>query len=393
MEITVRQGDTLHYYSQLFDIPLPLIEDANQRSQVFAEETVYIPGYQSIPYIIQSDDSFQTIATNRNIPVDRIALLNQTSIDNSLTVGHSICLPKKVTELIVTDLNDYTYEKMQQDLHKIAKLYPFITLQSIGSSVMGKDLIEVQIGNGSKQVHLNGSFHGTEWITTSVILKFINEYAISLTNQLPMQAIATLPLYQAARLSIVPMVNPDGVNLVIKGSASAAKYEANVLDINHNQDDFSNWKANIRGVDLNKQFPACWNVEANRKPTSPQPRDFPGYMALTEPEAIAMANLAKQRHFMRLLALHTQGEEIYWGFEGFEPAISQKIVNEYAQVSGYQPVRYLDSFAGYKDWFIQEFQRPGFTLELGLGVNPLPFEQYPIIYQKTRGILLASLYL
>ncbi len=30
------------------------------------------------------------------------------------------------------------------------------------------------------------------------------------------------------------------------------------------------------------------------------------------------------------------------------------------------------SYGGYKDWFIQDFNRPGYTLELGEGQNPLP---------------------
>jgi len=69
------------------------------------------------------------------------------------------------------------------------------------------------------------------------------------------------------------------------------------------------------------------------------------------------------------------------------------IVREFARVSGYEPVRYVDSHAGYKDWFIQDWRRPGFTVELGLGVNPLPLEQFEEIYQESLGILLASLYM
>ena len=69
------------------------------------------------------------------------------------------------------------------------------------------------------------------------------------------------------------------------------------------------------------------------------------------------------------------------------------IAREFARVSGYQAVRYIDSHAGYKDWFIQEFRRPGFTIELGEGVNPLPISQFDEIYQDALGIFLASLYM
>jgi len=106
-----------------------------------------------------------------------------------------------------------------------------------------------------------------------------------------------------------------------------------------------------------------------------------------------MAELTLESDFQRVNAFHTQGEEIYWGFEGLEPPISETIVNEYVRVSGYIAVRNIDSYAGYKDWFIQDFRRPGFTVELGRGVNPLPIDQFQSIYQRSLGIMLANLYL
>ena len=91
--------------------------------------------------------------------------------------------------------------------------------------------------------------------------------------------------------------------------------------------------------------------------------------------------------------MHTQGREIYWGFEGDEPYFSEKMASEYARVSGYKSIRYVDSYAGFKDWFIKEWHRPGFTVELGSGESPLPLSQFDQIYQEALGIFLASLYL
>lgn len=165
------------------------------------------------------------------------------------------------------------------------------------------------------------------------------------------------------------------------------------MEINAGSTDFSGWKANIRGVDLNNQYPALWDVEAEQKTSQPAPGDFPGYQPLTEPESIAMANLTRESNFDRVLAYHTQGKVIFWGYQGLEPAESQTIVNEFARVSGFRPIRYVESFAGYKDWFIQEWRRPGFTIELGRGVNPLPLTQFDEMYQENLGIFLASLYM
>ena len=119
------------------------------------------------------------------------------------------------------------------------------------------------------------------------------------------------------------------------------------------------------------------------------PRDFVGYGPLTEPEALAIYNFTLIHDFKLILAYHTQGEVIYWKYAEYLPENSQEIGERFAQVSGYT----LDitppesAFAGYKDWFIQEYNRPGYTVEAGLGENPLPISQFNQIYNDNIGIL------
>jgi len=222
-------------------------------------------------------------------------------------------------------------------------------------------------------------------------MSYLNEYLLSLTNGTTIRGVKTLPLYQSIDLSIVPMVNPDGVDLVLNGPQENREQ---VIEINEGSTDFTSWKANIRGVDLNNQYPANWEIEKERKkPKAPAPRDYPGDAPLTEPEAQAMAKLAEKENFERVLAFHTQGKEFYWGYEGLEPSESQSLANEFARVSGYEAIQYVDSHAGYKDWFIQEFRKPGFTMELGKGINPLPLSQFDEIYRDVLGVFLAALYM
>jgi g-D-glutamyl-meso-diaminopimelate peptidase len=279
------------------------------------------------------------------------------------------------------------------DLRLLQSVYPFFETSSIGDSVLGKEIPEVLLGKGNKKVHYNGSFHANEWITTPVIMTFLNDYLLALTNHSDIRGVSMLPLYERFTLSIVPMVNPDGVNLVLDGPPSTEPYRSRVIEWNNDSTDFSGWKANIRGVDLNDQFPARWEIEKARRPTKPGPRDYPGERPLSEPEAIAMAELTKSRDFYRVIAFHTQGKEIYWGFENLEPPQSEVIVKEFSRVSGYKAVQTLDSYAGYKDWCIQDWRRPGFTVELGEGTNPLPLSQLQEIYQESLGIFLAGLYM
>ena len=63
-----------------------------------------------------------------------------------------------------------------------------------------------------------------------------------------------------------------------------------------------------------------------------------------------------------------------------------------ARVSGYTlaDTPYASSFAGFKDLFIQNYRRPGYTIEVGIGENPLPLSQFPEIYRDNVPLLNIS---
>ncbi|KGX85015.1 M14 family metallopeptidase [Pontibacillus marinus] len=287
----------------------------------------------------------------------------------------------------ITLTKHYDSEQLQHDLRKLNKVYDFIKVQTIGYSVLGEPLLELVMGEGEKRVHWNGAFHANEWITTPLLLKVVEEYAEGIIHgrQLEME------LFSSTRLSVVPMVNPDGVNLFMHGSEIAKGFKELVNRANHNHVNFTSWKANIRGVDLNNQFPAHWEVEKKRKPQEPNFRDYPGESSLSEPEAKALFDLTQNSNFDRVLAFHSQGEVIYWGYQNQEPSQAESVVGAFKAVSGYEPVHTIDSYAGYKDWFIQDYKREGYTVEVGKGINPLPWSTFYNHLKKVKSICFKSL--
>jgi g-D-glutamyl-meso-diaminopimelate peptidase len=289
----------------------------------------------------------------------------------------------------------YGHREMKEDLARLQQLYPFLEVKTIGQSVLGKSLVAARIGTGKKQVHYNGSFHAREWITTPLLLKFIEDCVAAYANGSRLRDQDMRQLFQQTSLWIVPLVNPDGVELALRGVTPQNPYYESLLEWNKGSLDFSQWKANIRGVDLNRQYPAHWEEERERSAalgvTSPGPLYYAGTAPLTEPEAIAIAHLTQSHDFRLVMAFHTQGEEIYWSYRGLEPPESEGIANRFAAVSGYLPIALTDSDAGYKDWFIQEYRRPGFTIECGLGTHPLPISQFAEIYEDVLGIMLEGL--
>lgn len=200
--------------------------------------------------------------------------------------------------------------------------------------------------------------------------------------------------------NLYPMkINPTGVDLVtgaLPPSSASYKQAQQIANNFPNIPFVDGWKANIRGVDLNLQFPAGWENAREIKYAQgfdkPAPRDFVGYGPLTEPEALAIYNFTLRHNFRLILAYHSQGEVIYWQFQNYNPPGSLFIGNQFASVSGYslETTPYNSSFAGYKDWFIQNYNRPGYTIEVGLGTNPLPLTQFSKIYADNLGILVLG---
>lgn len=356
----------------------------------------YLRGY--ITYSITQGDTLWSIAQKYNSSVESIRTANPfiENVDN-LRVGMSIQIPFLFP--LVSEEVDYSSILNSFIIDGLVARYPFLITGSIGQSVMGKEIPYVQIGTGEKQVFYNASFHANEWITTPVLLKFIEEYARAYAANESLYGENSRQLFEEYSLFIVPMVNPDGVDLVT-GVLKNSSYEVNARMIAASYPEIpypSGWKANIEGVDLNLQFPAGWElarrIKAEQGFTSPAPRDYVGPGPLTAPESIHVYEFTLQHDFRLILAYHSQGEVIYWKYRDYEPEDSRRIAEYFGWVSGYtvEETPYASGNAGYKDWFIQDYNRPGYTIEVGMGQNPLPMSQFPQIYEANRYILLGGM--
>ena len=230
-------------------------------------------------------------------------------------------------------------------------------------------------------------------------MKFIEDYCKAYVNNTKIFGYDAKYLFQNVSIFITPMVNPDGVDLINGNlpNTSSAFLQARRIAGNYPEISFPDgWKANINGVDLNLQFPAGWErakeIKYEQGFTSPAPRDFVGFGPLTEPEALALYNFTLRHNFNLILAYHSQGKVIYWKYDGFNPANAEAIGKRFSQVSGYtlETTPPESAYAGYKDWFIQTYNKPGYTIEVGEGISPLPLSQFNEIYNDNIGILVLG---
>lgn len=356
--------------------------------------TPYINGYTN--YTIKRGDSLYSIANKFSTSIQRIITANPNITPNNIFVGQIIVVP--FGNIVRTNMS-YYFELLQMNVNSLKTVYPFLEIGSIGKSVLGKDLTYLKIGVGTKEVFYSGAIHSNEWITAPLLMKFIENFSMAYVRNSNIFGYNARQIFEDISIYIVPMVNPDAVDLVVGAlSENTTAYQnAKTLSENYPQIPFpSGWKSNIVGVNLNLQFPAGWDIAKQIKYaqgfTTPGPRDFVGYGPLTEPESLAMYNFTLKHDFLLILAYHTQGEVIYWKFLDYNPPQSQIIGERFAEISGYllEVTPYASGYAGYKDWFIQDYNKPGYTIEVGKGTNPISISQFANIYRENEGILVTA---
>ena len=285
----------------------------------------------------------------------------------------------------------------EDTLDALAAAYPFLQTELLARTAFGRPITAASMGRGDRRVLYSAAHHANEWLTATVLLQFLEDYAQALETDGTIGGVSARELYETATIYLVPMVNPDGVDLVTGAATQSEREQAEGLAEFYPNIPFPDgWKANLSGVDLNLQYPAGWltarEIKFAQGYTRPGPRDFVGRFPLSQPEAQALADYTQRIDPELVIAWHSQGEVIYWQYGGIEVPGAREIAERFADLSGYrlEDTPYNSSFAGYKDWFIQTYRRPGFTIEVGAGENPLPLSQFDEIYTASLPILVAG---
>ena len=299
-------------------------------------------------------------------------------------------MPIVNTEVPITSVRNQRY------LQQIAEQYPFTKLEKIGTTDFQRPIWMLTVGTGKRHVLFTAAHHANEWITALVLLKYAEDLAEAIRTNGILFGQRAKEMAAAVTIHLIPLVNPDGVDLVTGAiQPGEGQYQmAQELAENYPNIPFpAGWKANLLGVDLNLNYPAGWlrarEIKFSQGFTRPGPRDYVGRAPLDQEETDELAELTEELDPDLILAYHSQGKEIYWQFQDYVVPGAKELGEVMARVSGYTLAEpeYASGFAGYKDWFIQKFRRPGYTVEVGSGTNPLPLSQFPEIYRDNVPLL------
>ncbi len=291
------------------------------------------------------------------------------------------------------EFSPFGYFEMIKTVSRLRDEFPFIKTCTIGKSVMGKDIPALRLGRAAEYVLFAGGFHGSEHITVTLLLRFFEELCREYRDDGVIEGLNVRRAMYGRGLVVVPAVNPDGCEISRFGdiATGGSRFIRRLSG-----GDFAHFNANARGVDINHNFNADWESLREREKQAgilgPARSRYGGTAPESEPETAALCALCRGGSFRHALAFHSQGEVIYPPCGKTVPRRSERMAEIMAASSGYSidSPKGLAVGGGFKDWFIKEFERPAFTVEVGKGENPLPLADYPKIYERIRELMILS---
>jgi murein tripeptide amidase MpaA len=185
----------------------------------------------------------------------------------------------------------HDYRAIAAHLEELAGRAPGrAALAAIGSSLEGRPLWGLRIGSdrGAPAMLINGTQHAREWIATAVAT-CVADRLLDGYDRDP----AIREFVDHTQLWVVPVVNPDGY----QHTWSTDRY----------------WRKNLRdrhGVDLNRNFPIGFGGTGSSG--NKRSEVYRGAYAFSEPESIALRDLARRERIALHIDFHAYGQMLLY---------------------------------------------------------------------------------
>ena len=266
----------------------------------------------------------------------------------------------------IISATEYTDTGMKKCIREMKNRYDFLQTFSIGQSCMGREIPAIKIGKGEYCL-FTGGFSGADRVPTNILLMFAEEVCLCIKENIPFEGININNAFKNRGIIIVPRVNPDGSEISLCGAAAAGAYAKEIRRISGNDTD--KWCANLRGVEINRNFSADWHSLRRTQHAAgvfaPRASGYGGAFAESEPETAALVSLCAKEKFRHSLSFFSGDSVIYWQYGDKLPKSSEKMAEIMAQYSGYHYDSHNNSPGGsLKDWFIKTYNRPAFNVHI-----------------------------
>lgn len=308
-------------------------------------------------------------------------------------------------EIVDTSKAEYGYNEMAEDLSALAaENEGRFTYTAVGESLDGRKIYAATLGNpnAEKQIVISAGIHAREYMTPLLVMKQI-EYYLDHYESGEYEGVKFSEIFEKYAFCILPMCNPDGITLVQEGIEGIRDEELRETVISVYESDKSTtsdfvglslndylkyWKANARGVDLNRNFDTpAWNNNLIKRPCF---TDCRGEAPLSEPESRAMADyVSGLSNPVVSLAIHSRGELVFFNCGQKNSLREYELARLVSDTNGYSIDHNPRNVAAFDDWCVIKKDIPSVTVETGITACPLPIEEFEKIWNDNRDLWAA----
>ena len=344
--------------------------------------------------------------------------------------------------IVNTKDSAYTYDDLKKDIKQLCKKYPeYLTCRILGKSLDNRDIYQLTLGNpdATHRVFIEAGIHGREAMSSALVMGMM-EYYCAYAKKASFKGLSYKKFLSEYAFDIVPMVNPDGINIAFLGEKGIQSsqyrkllrecYNRDKKDLRYNSSSkrwyditttkgvnvkkerkkkyrqitykeyLKIWKANAAGVDLNRNFDAEWEELDLRK--QPSFEKYKGTAPESEPETGLIAEQIRNNDYEFYISYHTSGQVIYYDVPGNTRLTRSQSINRatwFRQMTGYTPVSEVSAVSadnldlgGATDWAMSKMKIPGVCLEIGLGSSPVKASEFSTIFMQNRETWAAYCY-
>ena len=307
---------------------------------------------------------------------------------------------EKGLSVVSTKTAKYTYKQMKKDLKAIREKYPeLMRYSSVGKTHDNRNIYEVVIGNEEcdKHIFIQASMHAREYINSFLVMRQIESICLNYYSG-TYKGKYYSELFDKTCLHIFPMANPDGVTISQYGADGIKdeKLRADVVKMFNKYGGgdtryYTRWKANARGVDLNRNYPINFEQTAKRV-KHPCSANYTGKFPASELETQVMIERFENIEPKTVIAYHSTGSIIYWDFlqKGELHKKNKSLFNVANSLTGYRAAKKTSFlYSCFGNWTGYTKVIPTLTIETGEGEAPIKKREIKTIWKKNRYMLPA----
>lgn len=318
---------------------------------------------------------------------------------------------------------EYSSEDYSSIAKELAIRYPeIISYRTIGYSHDGREIYSIVMTDDVKEsmerddyktfrMHylIDAGVHGRETVNPAILIKQIEDYAADYYRDSHIGQFNLRNILSKTVFHFVPMVNPDGHDLAKLGLDYIATDSTRETLTHIDEADYSHWKANARGVDLNKNFPDFYLEDGKDEFTHkwqkykgdfysnhPDGEYYPGESPGSEPETKTLMDYMESYDFRSYLSYHSRGDIVYYEYLWYPEEYRKNSLDlalKTQEVTGYEPIPDTGDGSGYStSYHVALSLKPSLTVETLPYHTELPSGDHSYLEAYERTWLLPLYY-